>query len=114
MSKPETLFKLKSKPTKDLEKIFSNEEARALWCIYRSYHIISDVGLDFLNEVCNDIVEKKRKFTNKSEAKKFLNTFEDNLSNIESSKGDHEWIDKAIPFLLGEKKIVIEVLKKNG
>lgn len=110
MSVSETLFKLKSKPTKELEKILINKEACALWCIYKSYHIISKEGLDFLNETCNEIIKTGRKFTRKSDAKKFLNKFEKELSDIEYSTPDYDWIDKAVPFLLGEKKIVVSVL----
>ena len=111
MSVSETLFKLKSKPTKELERIFVNKEACGLWCIYRSFHIISKDGLEFLNNTCDEIIKTGRKFTRTSDAKKFLNKFERDLSEVEDSTPDYEWIDKAIPFLLGEKKIVIEVLE---
>lgn len=110
MSEKETLFKLKSKPTKELEKIFINKEACGLWCIYRSYHIISKDGLEYLNETCFEIIKNGKKFT-KIQAKHFLEKFSNKLSDIEHSKPSYDWIEKAIPFMVGEKKIAVEVVK---
>lgn len=112
MSKQATLFKLKSKPNSKLKKILDNIEARSLWCIYRSGHIISKEGLSFLNRVCLEMVDEKTKFKDESEAEKFLRVFEYDISYIEYGKTDFDWIEKCIPYLIGKKTIEVEIINE--
>ncbi len=103
------IIKARFDPEKSkLADIFSNEQAKALWSLYRSNHIVSKEGLKSLNMFCRKIIKEKKTFNNES-ATKFLRIVEDELCNRQYSKPSYNWIPEVVPFLTGEKTIIIEV-----
>ena len=107
MSEQERIIKVKFDPEQSQFKdIFENDQARALWCLYKNTHIISGEGLDFLNTTCRDLIKTTKIPFDEENARKFLTIFCNNMGWIEYSKNNYkEWIETVIPFLLGQKKV---------
>lgn len=108
MSEQERIIKVKFDPlASELRDIFADEQACALWCLYRDSHIISGDALDYLNSKCRDLIWNKKIFNHDS-AREFLNDFMERIRNISYTRFtdlDNQWIESAIPFLVGDKKL---------
>lgn len=94
-----------------LADIFQNQQACAIWCLYRDRHIISQNGLAYLNDVCREVTKKKLKFNIES-AREFLKVIISHIQHIEycAQHDETEWIEKTIPYLTGEKSIKLEIV----
>lgn len=101
--------------TSSLADIFENDKARALWCLYKSDHIISGEGLKYLNQVCRELILSDKIPFDATSARKFLTSFLNNLDWIERSRRENDkWIEKTIPYMVGEIKVELQQVDEKG
>jgi len=108
----EKIIKLSFDPMQsEIKDIFQHPQARALWCLYKNSHIISQRGTALLHEVCRELIVEGDTMS-PSSAEDFLKRFMSDMRHTESSMlSDSEtiWIKEAIPFMTGESTIKLEV-----